>query len=55
MDWLTNEMIFYGGIIITVFTILLAIIYFFVFKIKLERLNNQLNIEYGPKEKSDVV
>lgn len=51
MQVLTNEMIFYIGIFITGVTILIAIIYYFIFKIKKERLNNQLDIEYGIKEK----
>lgn len=48
---ITNEILFYGGMIFTGLTVISAIVTYFIFKIKFERLNNQLNIEYGEKEK----
>lgn len=51
MDWLTNEVLFYGGLGITGSTLLLAIILFCVFKVKSVRLNAQLDSEYGEKKK----
>lgn len=49
MDWLTNEMLFYGGIIMCGGTLLFAGIYFFISKIKSIKLRNQLEAEYGSK------
>lgn len=49
MLWLTNEVLFYGGLGITGFSLLLAIIYFCISKIKSVRLNAQLDSEYGKK------
>lgn len=49
MDWLTNEVLFYGGLGITGVSLLLAIIYFCISKIKSVRLNAQLESEYGKK------
>lgn len=51
MDWLTNEVLFYGGIIITGYSILSAIIFLCVSKIKAVRLNAQLDAEYGERKK----
>ena len=51
MDWLTNEVLFYGGIIITGCSILSAIIFLCVTKIKAVRLNAQLDAEYGERKK----
>lgn len=48
---ITNEMIFYGGIATTGLTLVVSIFVYFTFKIKIERLQNQLNIEYGEEEK----
>lgn len=44
-------MIFYGGIVITGLTLVVSIFVYFIFRIKIERLQNQLNIEYGEEEK----
>lgn len=54
MDCLTNEILFYGGIIITGCSILSAIIYFCVAKIKFVKLNAQLDLEYGEKRRDNV-
>lgn len=48
---ITNEMIFYSGIAITGLTLVVSIFVYFIFRIKIERLQNQLNIEYGEEEK----
>lgn len=50
MSWLTNEVLFYGGIIITVCSILSAVIYFCVSKIKKLKLKAQLESEYGERK-----
>lgn len=48
---ITNEMIFYGGLAFTVLVVLIAIFSYFIYKIKYEKLHNQLNIEYGEEDK----
>lgn len=50
MGWITNEMMFYGGIILAGSSALLAIIFFCIFKVKSIKLNTQLNREYGEKQ-----
>ena len=51
MDWLTNEVLFYSGLGITGVSLLLAIVYFCISKIKSVRLNAQLDTEYGERKK----
>lgn len=51
MDWMTNETIFYGGIIIASCSLLAALVFFFIFKIKKINLDAQLDAEYGKKVK----
>ena len=52
MDWLTNDIIFYGGIIISAIALLLALIFIFVFTIKKMNLSARLDTEYGKQIKS---
>lgn len=47
MGWITNEMLFYGGLVLTGSSVLLAIIFFCISKIKSIKLNAQLDKEYG--------
>ena len=47
MEWISNEMIFYGGIIISSVALLLAIVFAFVFTIKKINLKARLDSEYG--------
>lgn len=51
MSWISNEMMFYGGLILAGSTVLLAIIFFCISKVKSTRLNAQLDKEYGEKGK----
>lgn len=51
MQWITNEVLFYGGIIFAGGSLLLAIIYFCVVRIKFIKLNAQLDTEYGEQDK----
>ncbi len=51
MDWLTDEILFYGGAITGGCAIILGGIYFCISRIKLARLNAQLDSEYGKREK----
>lgn len=55
MDWLTNESLFYSGMIVTICSLLIAIVLFCVSKIKSIKLKTQLEIEYGEEKnvKSD--
>ena len=48
MDWFSNEVLFYGGIGIILCALAGAAAAFFIFKIKAQRLEIQLDKEYGP-------
>lgn len=50
MSWMTNEMMFYGGIIISVLAVVAAILYFSISGVKGKRLNIKLDAEYGKKD-----
>lgn len=50
MNWLTNEVIFYGGIITIVGSLIMAVIYFISSHIQYIHLNVQLDEEYGKEE-----
>jgi hypothetical protein len=60
MKWLTNEVLFYGGIIVAALSIVLLILYCTISKRKEKRLSKQLDDEYGtdnelkPKEGSKL-
>lgn len=47
MEWLTSEMMFYGGIVAAGSAVTAAVIYFSISQIKKIRLNIQLDSEYG--------
>ena len=49
MDWMTNEAIFYGGIIITSCSLLAALVFFFIYKARKMKLEARLDAEYGKK------
>lgn len=51
MEWVTNEMIFYCGIFLTGASILVAVIFFCISKVKLIKLNAQLDKEYGEESR----
>lgn len=51
MEWITNEMLFYGGILLAGISALLAIIFFCISKVKSAKLNAQLDKEYGERSK----
>lgn len=54
MDWLTNEVLFYGGITIIGCSLLSAIIFLCASKIKAVRLNAQLDAEYGERKRNSI-
>lgn len=51
MSWLTNEVLFYGGIVFSVCTLIMAFIYFTLSHIRWIHINRQLDEEYGKEEK----
>lgn len=54
MKWLTyNEMLFYGGIVAAIVTIVLAVIFYVSLYIRKISLNNQFDREYGEIEKTE--
>ena len=50
MSWLTDEILFYGGIIGMEGAIMLTILYFLISQIRRVKLNVKLDVEYGKKE-----
>lgn len=50
MDWLTNEVLFYGGITVTVTSAVAGVIHFVASRFKALRLKTQLTAEYGEME-----
>lgn len=49
MNWLTDEAMFYGGMIVSACSLILGIVYYIVLYIKKNRLDMQLDEEYGKK------
>lgn len=47
MDWITNEALFYGGIITAASALVIGVIYFISLHIRRLRLDIQLDEEYG--------
>lgn len=50
MEWLTDELLFYGGIALAGGALLLSIVSFLILQIHSIRLNGQLDEEYGKEE-----
>lgn len=50
MEWLTNEVLLYGGIGTAICTAVTALIYSVVLRIQWIRMNAQMDEEYGKKE-----
>lgn len=51
VDWFTDEILFYGGIVVAAGSFFVAVVYFLISQIRGVRLNAKLDIEYGEKEK----
>ncbi len=51
MGWLSNELLFYGGIAVCGAALLFAVICLCVSKIRSVKLNTRLEAEYGEKNK----
>lgn len=47
MDWITNELIFYGGVCLAAVSVVALIIYFVSYKFRKMKVTNQLIKEYG--------
>lgn len=47
MEWITNEMIFYGGLCLAALSVVALVIYFVSYKFRKMKLTNQLTKEYG--------
>lgn len=50
MDWLTDSVIFYGGLIISSASLLIAIAAIFVLRSRKKKLSAKLDEEYGRRE-----
>ena len=50
MNWLTNEVMFYGGIVVAGCSLVSGIIYLGISHIRRIRLDVQLDDEYGKRE-----
>lgn len=50
MGWLTNEALFYGGIIVIGCSVAAAVIYFSIAYVRWMRLSIKLDKEYGKKK-----
>lgn len=53
MEWLTDELLFYGGMIIAACSLLTASIGLIILLIRKKYLNARLDMEYGKKEHSN--
>lgn len=51
MEWLTNEVLFYGGLAIAVVSAIVGLAHLVVSKFKAFRLKTQLIAEYGEMDK----
>lgn len=50
MSWLTDEILFYGGIVAIASAVALTILHFPISQIRKVKLNVKLDAEYGEKE-----
>ena len=49
MNWITSELLFYGGIAVSAGAAAAAVLYFSISKVKRIQLNVKLDAEYGKK------
>lgn len=50
MSWLTNEILFYGGMLVAVGSLIIIFLYFCVSHVKKLHLDIRLHTEYGEKD-----
>lgn len=51
MEWMTNELLFYGGMAAAGGSLLALILFLCISQVKKVRLNARLDAEYGPRKK----
>ena len=51
MEWITDELLFYGGMAIAACSLLALLLCVCIFQIKKVRLNARLDAEYGEQKK----
>lgn len=51
MEWLTDEVLFYGGLVTAGVSLIMLILSVLIGRIRKLRLNMKLDAEYGPEEK----
>ncbi len=51
MAWLTDELLFYGGMVTAAITAVAALLYFCIWKIRKTHLDVRLDEEYGKRKK----
>lgn len=51
MEWLTDELLFYGGMAAAVSTAIISLLYFCVWKVRKAHLDARLDEEYGKRKK----
>lgn len=51
MEWLTDEILFYGGLIMGGIVLAALVVYLCVSRVGLAKLNARLDAEYGEREK----
>jgi len=51
MEWLTDEVLFYGGLAIAIGSLAMAALFTVVLKMHMTRLNALFDREYGEKHK----
>lgn len=57
MNSISNEMLFYGGLLVAIACVILGVLYAGVYTIGKKRLNSRLDEEYGkqPKKKKQYL
>ena len=53
MGGITDEVLFYGGIVLAAFSFFALVIYILIFRTGTVRLDAQLDLEYGFQEKPE--
>ena len=53
MNNLLNEILFYGGLIVSGCSVIAAILHFFLSKLRFVKLNSQLTFEYGENKRKN--
>ena len=54
MNWLTDDVLFYGGLAAIIFTLVLMLVYTIISGVMASRLQKKLKLEYGEKPEEKV-